>query len=187
MGDIRILFGKDILSLWKILLVIPMLFILSNCAYAPDLLPGGAPVIAEFPGVRAMIGKSDLAIVITVKDTKVAQDVPFHWNRKGALIWGERPGNTAAIWRFVLIAPGVKEPICKTAWMKSEATSTTCNFNTKDYFGMPLLGELDFFLDGENPGGQLKGEEPGPNDPLYRISTRVHYLVHGLPELLKDK
>lgn len=181
-------YGANTLSLLRNTLLVPILIILSNCAYAPDPLPGGAPGVAHYPGVRAAIGKSDLAVIITVKHSEKhdLQDVIFNWDRKGSLIWGERPGNTAAIWRFVLIAPGVEKPLCQTPWKKSEDTSVTCNFKAEDYLTWPLIGEIDFWLDGENPGNQLNGEEPGKDEPLYRIASRIHYLVEDPAALMKQ-
>ena len=188
MKDILALCAKNAPNLLRNAFLIPILLIFSNCAFAPDLLPGGAPTIIDYPGVRAIVGKSDMAVVITVAHTQNhdVQEVQFNWHRRGSLIWGERPGNTTAIWRFVLIAPGIKNPICLTDWTTSEERKATCTFKAEDYLGLPLIGEIDYWLDGEKPGEQLNGKEPGKDDPLYRITTRVHYLVND-PSVLMDR
>src|ERR1051325_1164401 len=180
MGDIRILCGKSVPSLRRITLVIPMLFILSNCAHVPTPMPGDTPVYAYLPGVRAMIGKTDVAWVIEVQDKDEVQAVPFHWNMKGKLVWWERPGNTAALTRFLLLAPGVTEPICKTEWMTSEFTSTICKFNPKNYLATPLFVEIDYFMHGDIPEGQLPEEDPGPNGKPYRVEGRMYYLSNPI-------
>lgn len=188
MRDTLVLCAKNAPNLLRNAFLIPILLIFSNCAFAPDLLPGGAPTIAYYPGVRAILGKTDLAVVVTIEHTQNhdPQAVQFNWSKNGALIWGEWPGNTAAIWRFVLIAPGIKNPICLTAWTTSEETKATCMFKAEDYLGLPLIGEIDYWLGGEKPGEQLNGKEPGKDDPLYRISTRIHYLVND-PSVLMER
>ena len=163
---------ENVLSWMGFSLVIPIL-LASGCAYAPDILPGGASSAMKLPVLRVIAANQDIPIVITVDDGK--NEVKFHWEDQGKLIWWERPGNTAAQWRFVLSVPGMLgDPLCDTKWENRDPNDTTgshskpCNFTVTNYLARPLKGELKYRLDGE-----VSTEEEAP----YRSVERVYYLI----------
>jgi hypothetical protein len=158
-------------STWmRMTFVIPLLLI-AACGYKPNLLPVGAPEIVKQRWVRVIAGAVDYPIVMTVQQGQ--NELSFHWMPKGELDWGERPGNTAAQWRFVLSTPGVPDPLCDTGWKTESPTGNhdmheeKCQIKVDNYLAMPLLGELNY---------RLAGEPTGENDE-YRIVKRVYYLI----------
>lgn len=160
---------KHALSLlgWRLAVVI---LLVSGCGYAPNLIPSGAPEILTYPGIRALASKVDYPVVLTVK--RGQGKVNVQWVKKGGLIWGERPGKTAAQWRFVMSAPGVADPLCITALetdsgdSNKEFTEVVCEFKVEDYLATALVGEVLFRLDGDPTG-----------EDSYRSVARSYFLV----------
>jgi hypothetical protein len=163
------------LSRWTLAVSI---LLVSGCGYTPNLIPSGAPAILKYPGIRVLVKKQDYPIVLTVK--REQEQVNVHWVRKGGLIWGERPGSTAAQWRFVMSVPGLEgDPLCITDWKTDSAdsnkefTEEVCKFKVEDklvkvenYLATALLGEVLFRLDGD----------PTDEDS-YRTVNRAFYLA----------
>jgi hypothetical protein len=147
------------------------ILLVSGCGYAPNLIPSGAPSILDYPGIRVLASDQDYPIVLTVK--RGQGQVNVHWVRKGGLIWGVRPGSTAAQWRFVMSVPGVVgDPLCITAWKtisadsNKEFTEEVCKFKVEDYLATALLAEVLFRLDGDPTG-----------EESYRTVNRPFYLA----------
>jgi hypothetical protein len=152
---------------WKLVVLI---LLVSGCGYAPNLIPGGEKLLTQ-PGIRALASSTDYAIVLTVK--RGQEQVDVHWVKKGGMVWGERPGNIAVQWRFVMSKPGLEgDPLCVTDWetdsgdSSKKVTDVVCKFKVDDYLGTALLGEVLFRLDGDPTG-----------EDSYRSVARTYYLV----------
>lgn len=157
-------------------LLLPTFFV-SGCAYAPYAVPHHAADKLDVIGARVFAAKLGVTVVQTVQPDERAVTLLFL--KKGKLLWGESPGNTADKWRFTLYGPGKagETAICELDWPKepsqpSDRIEVPCIFKDPEhlasYLGKPLRGVLDF---------RLAGESTSEFTDTDRVVESTHYIL----------
>ena len=138
-------------SLLKYFFVIPTLVAL-GCASAPDLLPVGSPDMAKRDGVRRVVAYSDFPVLVSKMNDDKDLQVAVVWRGK-MLGYKTIPFATAKRVQFNLSQPGTSKVLCTFDIQNTgnETDYKSCEFNVRDYFSIPLVGELTYWFEDKEP------------------------------------
>jgi hypothetical protein len=173
----RLSMREIVRSLLRSILLVPILFTF-GCANKLNLISEGGADGKELSGAVApifsmMAAELDYSIVVSVPNG--AKTFPIFWTKKGEVTWYPF-WVSVTWWRFGLIKEGVENALCYTDWMPvgTESVNVTkfpCDIDVDQYFGVPLVGMLDFRFGGD------KKTPPGDGEKTDGVA-RLFFLNH---------